>query len=78
MGDAVLSAFVGDGAADEAATTLPRVVKLAVRDLPGSGKPAELLEGAAGCVVAAGVGARLTLRRARGEALQRVAISAGS
>jgi transketolase len=36
LGDAVLSAFTGtDG-------PLPRVVKLAVRDMPGSGSPEEL------------------------------------
>jgi transketolase len=37
LGDAVLDAFVDNG------TELPRVVKLAVRDMPGSGTPAELL-----------------------------------
>jgi transketolase len=41
LGDAVLSAFVGAG------EKAPAVVKLAVRDLPTSGTPAELL-GAAG------------------------------
>lgn len=45
LGDAVLEAFAGD------TMPLPRVVKLAVRDLPGSGKPAELLD-------AAGISAR--------------------
>ena len=48
LGDAVLSAFAangtGDGTAEAAA--LPRVVKLAVRDMPTSGKPAELMDAA--------------------------------
>jgi transketolase len=44
LGDAVLDVFAD---ADER----PRVVKLAVRELPGSGKPAELLD-------AAGISAR--------------------
>jgi transketolase len=39
LGEAVLSAFAD-------AEERPRVVKLAVRDLPGSGKPAELLNAA--------------------------------
>jgi transketolase len=39
LGEAVLSAFAD---ADER----PRVVMLAVRELPGSGKPAELLNAA--------------------------------
>jgi transketolase len=43
LGDAVLEVFAGDG--DQPADgTPPRVVKLAVRELPGSGKPAELLD----------------------------------
>jgi transketolase len=46
LGDAVLAAF-----ADGAGGPLPRVVKLAVRGMPGSGKPAELLD-------AAGISAR--------------------
>ncbi|MDR3709903.1 MAG: transketolase [Capsulimonadaceae bacterium] len=41
LGDAVLDAFVG-----EAGGTLPKVVKLAVREIPSSGKPAEMLAGA--------------------------------
>jgi transketolase len=40
LGDAVLDAFTGVG--DE----LPTVVKLAVRKMPGSGKPAELMHAA--------------------------------
>jgi transketolase len=40
LGDAVLEAYASEGA-------LPRVVKLGVREMPGSGTPAELL-GAAG------------------------------
>jgi transketolase len=47
LGDAVLDAFASagpDGRAD--GTPLPRVVKLAVRELPGSAKPAELLDAA--------------------------------
>jgi transketolase len=39
LGEAVLSAFADT-------EERPRVVKLAVRDMPGSGKPAELLNGA--------------------------------
>jgi transketolase len=45
LGDAVLSAFAGDGD-QPAAEPPPRVVKLAVRELPGSGKPMELLDAA--------------------------------
>jgi transketolase len=45
MGDAVLDAFVGDG------MTLPKVIKLAVRSMPGSGTPDELID-------AAGISAR--------------------
>ena len=45
LGDAVLSAFAG------APVPLPRVIKLAVHDLPGSGKPAEMID-------AAGIGSR--------------------
>jgi transketolase len=41
LGDAVLDVFTGDAAAP-----LPRVIKLAVREIPGSGKPAEMLSGA--------------------------------
>jgi transketolase len=37
LGDAVLDAFVGPG------VELPHVVKLAVREMPGSGTPAQLL-----------------------------------
>ncbi len=44
LGDAVLDAFVGDENA--APVALPRVVKLAVRKMPGSGKPAELMDAA--------------------------------
>jgi transketolase len=40
LGDAVLDAFTGVGAKP------PTVVKLAVRDMPGSGTPAELLNAA--------------------------------
>jgi transketolase len=40
LGDAVLDAFAGTGDA------LPTVVKLAVRAMPGSGEPAELLHAA--------------------------------
>ncbi|MCA1598531.1 MAG: transketolase [Chloroflexi bacterium] len=50
IGDAVLDAFSGQG------EVLPTVVKLAVRELPGSGKPAELLHAAgidADCIAAA-------------------------
>jgi transketolase len=39
LGDAVLEAYAAQGA-------LPRVVKLGVRDMPGSGTPAELLSAA--------------------------------
>ena len=45
LGDAVLSAFAG------APGPLPRVIKLAVCDLPGSGKPAQMID-------AAGIGSR--------------------
>ena len=45
LGDAVLSAFAG------APEPLPRAIKLAVYDLPGSGKPAEMID-------AAGIGSR--------------------
>ncbi|MBX5493598.1 MAG: transketolase [Chloroflexi bacterium] len=51
LGDAVLAAFAGAAMADGAGGPLPRVVKLAVREMPGSGKPAELLD-------AAGISAR--------------------
>ncbi len=40
LGDAVLAAFA------DAGLTPPRVVKLAVREMPGSGKPDEMLEAA--------------------------------
>jgi transketolase len=40
LGDAVLEAFAGTGG------PLPRVVKLGVRKMPGSGTPAQLLDGA--------------------------------
>lgn len=50
VGDAVLEAFTGtDGQPPESAA--PRVVKLAVREMPGSGKPEELVD-------AAGISAR--------------------
>ncbi|MBI4533911.1 MAG: transketolase [Candidatus Melainabacteria bacterium] len=45
LGDAVLEAFTRDS------MTLPRVIKLAVRSMPGSGTPQELLD-------AAGIGAK--------------------
>ena len=45
LGDAVLSAFAGGP------EPLPRAIKLAVYDLPGSGKPAEMID-------AAGIGSR--------------------
>ncbi|MDE3230588.1 MAG: transketolase, partial [Chloroflexota bacterium] len=45
LGDAVLEAFSGaDG--QPPATPTPRVVKLAVHEMPGSGKPDELLDAA--------------------------------
>ncbi len=40
LGDAVLEAFTKDGG------TLPRVIKLAVRSMPGSGTPQQLLDAA--------------------------------
>jgi transketolase len=47
LGDAVLEAFTGDaGNSTAPATDLPRVVKLAVREMPTSGKPAELMDAA--------------------------------
>ncbi|HEY3331402.1 MAG TPA: transketolase [Capsulimonadaceae bacterium] len=39
LGDAVLDVFTGEGA-----PAFPKVVKLAVKDMPGSGEPYELLE----------------------------------
>jgi transketolase len=51
LGDAVLAAFSGDGTSGAPVAPEPRVVKLAVRQMPGSGKPAELLD-------AAGISAR--------------------
>jgi transketolase len=53
LGDAVLAAFAADGSGDGtlAGAALPRVVKLAVRGMPASGKPAELMD-------AAGISAR--------------------
>jgi transketolase len=51
LGDAVLDAFAADGAGP-----LPRVVKLAVRDLPASATPREQLHAAgidAGAIAAA-------------------------
>lgn len=45
LGDAVLAAFAGREGGQPAASP-PRVVKLAVRDMPSSGKPAELLNAA--------------------------------
>lgn len=50
IGDAVLEAFSGDENAP-AGQPLPRVTKLAVRSMPGSGKPDELMD-------AAGISAR--------------------
>ena len=50
IGDAVLEAFAGDEQAP-AGQALPRVTKLAVREMPGSGKPDELMD-------AAGISAR--------------------
>ena len=50
IGDAVLEAFTGDEQAP-AGQPLPRVTKLAVREMPGSGKPEELMD-------AAGISAR--------------------
>ncbi|HEV7126146.1 MAG TPA: transketolase [Ktedonobacterales bacterium] len=49
LGDAVLDAFAGTE--DAPATALPRVLKLAVHKMPGSGKPDELMD-------AAGISAR--------------------
>jgi transketolase len=43
LGDAVLSAFAGQESADGA---MPRVIKLGVRSMPGSGTPAQLLDAA--------------------------------
>jgi transketolase len=45
VGDAVLEAFAGDERTP-ASQPLPRVTKLAVREMPGSGKPDELLDAA--------------------------------
>lgn len=45
VGDAVLEAFAGDDSAP-AGQAFPRVTKLAVREMPGSGKPDELIEAA--------------------------------
>ncbi len=45
VGDAVLEAFAGD-AQTPASQPLPRITKLAVREMPGSGKPSELLDAA--------------------------------
>ncbi len=45
IGDAMLEAFTGDAQAP-AGQTLPRVTKLAVRKMPGSGKPEELMDAA--------------------------------
>lgn len=57
MGDAVLDAFTGpDGAALAA---LPRVVKLAVRTMPSSGTPEELMD-------AAGISARHIIAAVKG------------
>jgi transketolase len=44
LGDAVLDAFAGTD--DSPAVEPPRVLKLAVRNMPGSGKPNELVESA--------------------------------
>src|SRR5262249_28545549 len=47
LGEAVLSAFAGDAAdADRDGVAPPRVIKLAVREMPGSGKPEQLLDAA--------------------------------
>ena len=60
LGDAVLGALAEP-------TSAPRVVKLAVRDLPHSGKPAELL-------AAAGIDAAAIEQAAR-ELVRRVGVS---
>ncbi|MDQ2817318.1 MAG: transketolase [Candidatus Eremiobacteraeota bacterium] len=46
LGSAVLDAFSGAGKAPEYDGPLPRVLKLAVREMPSSGTPAELLHAA--------------------------------
>lgn len=53
LGDAVLDAFTRDGG------TLPRVIKLAVSSMPGSGSPQQLLD-------AAGISARAIVETVRG------------
>jgi transketolase len=45
LGDAVLDAFTGVG------VKLPSVIKLAVRKMPGSGTPAELMNAAGNTAV---------------------------
>ena len=58
LGDAVLEAFSGvEGKTP--AEPLPRVMKLAVRDMPGSGKPEELMD-------AAGISARHIVAAVKG------------
>ena len=46
LGDAVLDAFAGAGAAPSYARANLSLIKLAVRDMPGSGTPEELLHAA--------------------------------
>ncbi len=46
LGDAVLDAFVGTDDTPAGSGGLPRVIKLAVRQMPGSGKPNELMDAA--------------------------------
>ncbi|MGD9890755.1 MAG: transketolase [Dehalococcoidia bacterium] len=58
LGDAVLAAFADAPSQTEPAATLPRVVKLAVRIMPGSGTPEELR-------AAAGIDANAIVEAAR-------------
>ncbi len=53
LGDAVLDAFTRDG------SPLPRVIKLAVKSMPGSAPPAQLIE-------AAGISAKTIVETVRG------------
>jgi transketolase len=46
LGDAVLDAFAARGGSKEKAEQAPAVLKLAVRSMPGSGTPAELMDAA--------------------------------